>query len=140
MLDFTNWLMVFLRVERDVRDFPRFLGFKFSRSIAIGPRRAALDADLSESASDNDRLAGHRGGWLGRMALEIGIGLTLGFVSRMVFYALDLVGGDHQHGDRLAAAHRHQSDEWQPNQLGWDNLILPRCDDLVEPGHASLDD
>ncbi len=44
------------------------------------------------------------------MAMEVGIG-CLGFASRMIFFALEMAGGDHRHGNRPAVAVQHEPDE-----------------------------
>ncbi len=89
MLDFTNWLMVFLRVSAMFAIFPVFSASNFpvQLRLALGALLSLLICPVIPTTAVPQDLWG----LVGAMAMEVGIGLTLGFVSRMVFYALDLV-------------------------------------------------
>jgi flagellar biosynthetic protein FliR len=92
MLDPLNWLLVFLRAIALLTIFPVFSGPNFPVQIRLA--LAALVAFLVAPLVPTPALARldfwSAAGW---MALEIGFGLLLGFVSRMVFYALEIGGG-----------------------------------------------
>jgi flagellar biosynthetic protein FliR len=90
MLDFTNWLMVFLRVSAMFAIFPVFSASNFpvQLRLALGALLSMLICPVLPPTTVEPQ---DMWGLVGSMALEVGIGLTLGFVSRMVFYALDLV-------------------------------------------------
>ncbi len=90
-LDFYTWLLVFLRVSAFalVLPFFSFVNFPVTLRVALSALMALLLAPLLPAISlDHMSLFGV----LGIMAQEISIGLFLGFVSRMVFYAVDLAG------------------------------------------------
>lgn len=90
-LDVYNWLMVFLRVGAFLTVLPFFSAVNFPRAS-----RAALTAliallvapTIPHFPMDNLSMAS----LVGVMMQEVSIGLLLGFVSRMVFYAADLAG------------------------------------------------
>jgi flagellar biosynthesis protein FliR len=91
MFDITNWLMVFLRVSAMLSVFPVFsaTNFPVQLRLALGALVSALicpvvPANVAQSADI--------WGLVGAMALEVGIGLALGFASRMIFFALDIAG------------------------------------------------
>jgi flagellar biosynthetic protein FliR len=88
--DITNWLMVFLRVSAMLAIFPVFSAqnFPVQLRLALG----ALLAFLVSATLPPPVLAADLLGVTGQMAMEIGIGLMLGFASRMIFYALEFAG------------------------------------------------
>lgn len=92
MPDVLNWLLVFLRGSALLAIFPVFSGpnFPVQLRIALGALLSFLVAPLLPVPTfqqlDLWKL-------LGLMICEVGFGLLLGFVSRMVFYALDFAGG-----------------------------------------------
>jgi flagellar biosynthetic protein FliR len=89
MLDLTNWMMVFLRVSAMLSVFPVFsaTNFPVQLRLALGALLAALICPVLPPALAQ---TGDMWGLVGSMALEVGIGLTLGFASRMIFFALDM--------------------------------------------------
>lgn len=90
-LDLQNWLLVFLRVSAFLLVLPFFsvANFPVTLRVALGALTALLLAPLLAPFS-----LAHLGlpNLLGLMAQEISIGLLMGFISRMVFYAADLAG------------------------------------------------
>ncbi len=90
-LDFYNWMLVFLRVSAFMLVLPFFsiANFPPTMRIALGALTALLLAPLLPAFP-----MGHLSllGLLGLMVQEVNIGLLLGFVSRMVFYTVDLAG------------------------------------------------
>jgi flagellar biosynthetic protein FliR len=90
-LDYQNWLLVFLRVSAFFLILPFFAASNFpvTLRVALGALTALLLAPLLPPFP-----LGRLGllSLLGVMAQEISVGLLLGFVSRMVFYAADLAG------------------------------------------------
>jgi flagellar biosynthesis protein FliR len=89
MLDLTNWMMVFLRVSAMLAVFPVFsaANFPVQLRLALGAMLAALICPVLPSVSMQ---AQDVWGLVGSMAVEVGIGLMLGFTSRMIFFALDM--------------------------------------------------
>lgn len=90
-LDYYNWLLVFLRVSAFLLVLPFFsaANFPITLRVALSALTALLLAPVLPAYP------------LGRLPLfsvfgvmlqEVSIGLLLGFVSRMVFYAADLAG------------------------------------------------
>ena len=92
MPDVLNWLLVFLRASALMTVFPVFSATNFPVQIRIAlgamvaflvspvlPPQAAIPVDLW--------------GLIGVMMAEVAFGLLLGFVSRMLFYGLELAGG-----------------------------------------------
>jgi flagellar biosynthetic protein FliR len=90
-LDYYNWLLVFLRVSAFLLVLPFFSATNFP--VAMRVALAALIAVLLSPILPAFSLA-HLSlfSLLGVMIQEVSIGLLLGFVSRMVFYAADLAG------------------------------------------------
>lgn len=90
MLELTNWLMVFLRVSAMLSVFPVFsaANFPVQLRLALGALMAALVGPTLPPAPASEDFWG----LIGVMSVEVGIGLTLGFVCRMVFFALDMAG------------------------------------------------
>ncbi len=91
MPDLFNWLLVFLRASAMLAVFPLFAFAVVPRPVRIGlgAMMAFLVAPLIPvlPTTGLDVWAA-----IGLMALEIGFGLLLGFVSRMFFYALEIAG------------------------------------------------
>ena len=89
--DYYNWLFVFLRVSAFVLVLPFFTmaNFPVTLRVALGALAALLLAPLLPpfAAGRLDFFS-----LLGVMFQEVSIGLLLGFVSRMVFFAADLAG------------------------------------------------
>jgi flagellar biosynthetic protein FliR len=90
-LDFHNWLMVFLRVSAFLLVLPFFSvsNFPVTLRVALGALTALLLAPLLPAFSLAPMSFGVL---LGIMIQEVSIGLLMGFISRMVFYAVDLAG------------------------------------------------
>jgi len=90
-LDLYNWLLIFLRVGTFLLVLPFFsvVNFPPQMRVALSALIALLLAPLLPPAALNklDFLA-----LLNLMLQEISVGLLLGFVARMVFYAVDLAG------------------------------------------------
>lgn len=91
MPDIFNWLLVFLRASALMTVFPVFSATNFPAQIrvALGAMVAFLVAPMVPATSTPVDFWGV----LGLMITEVGFGLLLGFVSRMLFYALELAGG-----------------------------------------------
>ena len=91
VLDFQMWLLVFLRVSAFVLVLPFFsvANFPVTLRVALAALTALLLAPLLPAVPLN-----HEGlfSLIGIMAQEVSIGMLFGFVSRMVFYAVDLAG------------------------------------------------
>jgi flagellar biosynthetic protein FliR len=85
------WLLVFLRAAGLLAVFPVFSGTNFPVQIRVA--LAALVAFLVAPLVPLAAMPADFWGVAGLMALELGFGLLLGFVSRMVFYALEIAGG-----------------------------------------------
>ena len=92
MPDVLNWLLVFLRASALMAVFPVFSAKNIPVQIrvALGALVAFLVAPTApmRSLAPLDMWA-----LLGLMITEVGFGLLLGFVSRMLFYALEVAGG-----------------------------------------------
>jgi flagellar biosynthetic protein FliR len=90
-VDFYNWMLVFLRASAFLLVLPFFTmaNFPVTMRVAIGAVVALLLAPILP-AFPLDKLDFIS--VLGVMAQEVSIGLLLGFVSRMIFYALDIAG------------------------------------------------
>src|SRR5689334_1629479 len=90
-LDFYNWLLVFMRISAFLLALPFFSMVNFPKMmrIALSAIAAALIApNLPPFPLGNLPLFS----LLGVMFQEVSIGLLLGFIARMVFYAVDLAG------------------------------------------------
>jgi flagellar biosynthesis protein FliR len=86
-----NWLLVFLRVSSMLAIFPIFSAANFPVQLRLG--LGALMALLVSPNLPIAHLQGQDGfGLIGLMAVEVGVGLLFGFVSRMIFFALDMAG------------------------------------------------
>jgi len=91
MSDLANWLMVFLRASAMLAVFPIFSArnFPVQLRLALG---ALLAAFVGATLPSDAVHATDIWGLTGVMAMEIGIGLMIGFVCRMVFFALEIAG------------------------------------------------
>lgn len=91
MPDIFNWLLVFLRASALMTVFPVFSATNIPVQIrvALGAMVAFLVAPMVPVTS----MPVDFWGVLGLMITELGFGLLLGFVSRMLFFALELAGG-----------------------------------------------
>ena len=85
------WMLVFARVSAFLAIFPVFSSTQFpvQLRIALGALLAYFTAAMLPSMSVP---VGGFWGLVGALAMEIGVGLLLGFVGRMLFYALDAAG------------------------------------------------
>src|ERR1700722_7336531 len=91
MIELTNWLMVFLRASSMLAVFPIFSArnFPVQLRLALG----ALLAGMVASTLPADAVhCTDMWGLAGTMAVELGIGLVIGFASRMIFFALEIAG------------------------------------------------
>ncbi|SRR5437016_4074395 len=89
--DLTNWMMVFVRVSALLSIFPLFSmrNFPVQLRVALGGLVSFLIApELPPLVSAPADFVG----LLPIMALEAGVGLLLGMISRMAFYVLELAG------------------------------------------------
>src|SRR5262245_6762638 len=90
-LDYYNWLLVFLRVSAFLLVLPFFsaVNFPVTMRVALSALIALLLAPLLPPfpLGQLPLLS-----LFGVMIMEVSIGLLLGFISRMVFYAADLAG------------------------------------------------
>jgi flagellar biosynthetic protein FliR len=90
--DLTNWMMVFARAGALLTLFPVFgaQNFPIQLRVALGALIAFLIAPTLPPVAVEGL---HLFGLVGWLAMEVGIGLLLGFISRMIFYALEFAGG-----------------------------------------------
>lgn len=89
--EFYNWMLVFLRVSAFLLVLPFFTmaNFPVAMRVAVGAIIALLIAPvLPPFPLDQLNFIAV----LGVMAQEVSVGLLLGFVARMVFYAVDIAG------------------------------------------------
>lgn len=86
-----NWMYAFLRASALIAVFPLFSAANFPMQVrvALGVFTAFLVAPLMPPPP----VAGHVFGIILTMTMEIGVGLLLGFISRIIFYAVDFAGG-----------------------------------------------
>ncbi|MGA2175617.1 MAG: flagellar biosynthetic protein FliR [Verrucomicrobiota bacterium] len=91
MIDLTNWLMVFLRASSMLAVFPVFSArnFPVQLRLALG---ALLAVMVGATLPPNAVQPADFWGLIGLMAVEVGIGLIIGFASRMIFFALEIAG------------------------------------------------
>lgn len=86
-----NWLMVFMRVSAMFSVFPLLSGpnFPVQPRIAMSALVAYLVTPILPPITQSGL-----GFWsiVGLMASEVGVGLVLGFVSRMIFFAVEMAG------------------------------------------------
>lgn len=89
--DFHNWMLVFLRVSAFLLLLPFFSAANFPARlrVAIGVV-VALFLAPTLPPFPLDRLNFYT--LVGVMGQEVGVGLLLGYIARMVFYAADLAG------------------------------------------------
>ena len=89
--DFSNWMLVFVRVSAFLLVLPFFTmaNFPVTMRVATGAVIALLLAPILP-AYPLDKLDFIS--VLGVIAQEVSVGLLLGFVSRMIFYAVDIAG------------------------------------------------
>jgi flagellar biosynthesis protein FliR len=91
MPELITWMMVFLRVSSMLAVFPVFsaANFPVQMRLALGALMALLVfpnlPPVSVEGQDAFAL-------VGLMSVEVGVGLLFGFVSRMIFFALDMAG------------------------------------------------
>ncbi len=91
MIELTNWLMVFLRASSMLAVFPIFSARNFPTQLRLA--LGALLALMVAATMPADAVqASDFWGLAGQMAVEVGLGLLIGFVSRMIFYTLEIVG------------------------------------------------
>ena len=136
--DLTNWLMVFLRVSAMLAVFPVFSArnFPVQLRLALG----ALLALLVSATLPAPVLAQDLWGLAGQMAMEVGVGLMLGFASRMIFFALEIAGAIIGIEIGLAMPsglnpdERHVHDRRPATILYYLAVML-----WLTPGHAPLD-
>lgn len=83
-----NWVLVFLRLSAVLTVFPVFsaANFPIQLRVALGAVGAFLIAPLLPSPPPSSHSFG---GVLGLMFLEVAVGLLLGFISRIAFFAMD---------------------------------------------------
>ena len=90
-IDFYNWMLVFLRLSAFLFVMPFFsmANFPVTMRIAVGVLGALLMAPVLPPfpLSHLDFIS-----LLGVMAQEVGIGLLLGFMAQMIFYAVEIAG------------------------------------------------
>ncbi|HEY9171781.1 MAG TPA: flagellar biosynthetic protein FliR [Verrucomicrobiae bacterium] len=91
-LDFYNFALCFVRLGAFLYVLPFFSATNFPHTlrIALGLLTAMLLAPTLPPVAVGQASVF---GLLGMLAQEVSIGLLLGFVARMVFYAADLAGG-----------------------------------------------
>src|SRR5580658_1681609 len=91
MNELTNWLMVFLRASSMLAVFPIFSARNFPTQLRLA--LGALLAAMVSSTMPADAVpAGDFWGLAGQMAVEVGLGLLIGFVARMIFFTLEIAG------------------------------------------------
>jgi flagellar biosynthetic protein FliR len=91
MIELTNWLMVFLRASAMLSIFPIFSARNFPVQLRLG--LGALLAGMVAATLPPDAVqATDFWGLAGIMAMEVGLGLLIGFAGRMVFFALEIAG------------------------------------------------
>ncbi len=91
--DPVTWMLVFARVSAILAIFPIFSSTYIPVRIRVA--LGALLAFLITATLPRHDVSGLALSWwgmVGALMVEVGIGLLLGFVSRMVFYALDAAG------------------------------------------------
>jgi flagellar biosynthetic protein FliR len=90
-VDFYNWMLVFMRLSAFLAVLPFFTmaNFPVTMRVAIGALGALLIAPILPPFALNklDFLS-----VLGVMMQEVCVGLLLGFICRMIFYAVDIAG------------------------------------------------
>jgi flagellar biosynthetic protein FliR len=91
MIHLTNWLMVFLRASSMLSVFPVFSArnFPVQLRLALGGLLAGM---VAATLPDKAVQAADFWGLAGQMAIEVGMGLMIGFACRLVFFALEIAG------------------------------------------------
>jgi flagellar biosynthetic protein FliR len=91
MIELTNWLMVFLRASSMLAVFPIFSArnFPVQLRLALGALLAGMVAATLPAGAVQ---ATDFWGLAGQMAVEVGLGLIIGFACRMVFFMLEIAG------------------------------------------------
>ncbi|HWC60496.1 MAG TPA: flagellar biosynthetic protein FliR [Verrucomicrobiae bacterium] len=90
-LDYYNWLLVFLRISAFLLVLPFFsaTNFPVTMRVALGALAAML---LAPNLPPFPLANLSTFSLFGVMIQELAIGLLLGFIARMIFYAVDLAG------------------------------------------------
>jgi flagellar biosynthetic protein FliR len=90
-VELTTWLLVFLRVGALLAVLPVFSGrgHPVALRVALG---ALLSGFVSVTLPPAANAGDSAGALVGLMAVEVCVGLLLGFVSRMIFFAVEFVG------------------------------------------------
>ena len=91
--DPVTWMLVFARISAMLAIFPIFSSTHFPVQIRVA--LGALLSFLVAATLPPHNVSGLALDWwgmVGALLVEVGTGLLLGFVSRMVFYALDAAG------------------------------------------------
>jgi len=90
-LDLSNWMLVFMRVSAFLLVLPFFSAVNFPVTMRVA--LSAITALLITPLLPHFEL-GRLGMFslLGVMVQEVSVGLALGFVARVIFYAVDLAG------------------------------------------------
>jgi flagellar biosynthetic protein FliR len=91
MSEITNWLMVFLRVSAMLSVFPVFSAANFPVQMRLG-LGAAMAAFICPTLPHSAVLSQDIWGLVGTMFIEVAVGLTFGYASRIIFFALDIAG------------------------------------------------
>lgn len=91
MSELDNGLMVFLRVSALLAVFPIFSAPNFPVQLRLA-LAALLSALIAPTLPQGMPPAHDLWGLIGMMAMEVGAGLLLGFVARLIFFALDMAG------------------------------------------------
>jgi len=90
-LDPVNWMLVFVRASAFLLVLPIFSSSNIPRRVRVA--LAAMIAFLVAPALPPFHLQVHGLlAWIGLFAVEVIAGLTIGFVTRMVFYVCDFAG------------------------------------------------
>jgi len=90
-MDFSNWMLVFLRISAFLLVLPFFsaVNFPVMMRVALGALASMLLAPtLPVFPLEHLKIFS----LVGVMFQEVSIGLLLGFIARMIFYAVDLAG------------------------------------------------
>jgi flagellar biosynthetic protein FliR len=89
--DLNNWFLAFVRLSALLAVFPLFSmpNFPVRLRVALGALVAFLIAPVLPPLAVKPSSAL---GWIGLAATEAGVGLLLGFISRLLFYFLEFAG------------------------------------------------
>ncbi|HEY3915633.1 MAG TPA: flagellar biosynthetic protein FliR [Verrucomicrobiae bacterium] len=91
MNSLVNWMMVFLRASSMLSVFPVFSSRNFPVQLRLG-LGALLAGMVAATLPPDAAAASDTWGFIGEMVEEIGIGLLIGFASRMIFFSLEIAG------------------------------------------------